>query len=402
MLTHQEYETEYEQIFKEVNENRGNLPPANIIIAGITGSGKSTLINSVFGEELAKTGTGGAVTDHIQFYKKDGVPVRIWDTVGLELDRNVTMTTIQNIRQIISDKTENKNDKFDRIHAIWYCIQATGDRFQDEEVKFIYELKKLGVPFIIVLTKCFSKKKNEAFEREAQGILREHDLDIPIVKVLAQPWEVDFDDETREIPSKGLEELINLTADKLPDFICESFIAAQKVEKEIKRRQAEEVIIRYCKAAKKSIGMKIPIFNVFQVKDKKKGIVALFKEIGMLYNTQLDDDMIDHIYDASIGEWKGKAAILLNPFPNKTYNMAQAFFNKKVIGQPGFENDDLEFTKFQMAAMLITWAGYSWIEAIEKHWDELIKAQTKQARDQTIKKMVEALKQYMQPKQVEK
>ena len=35
------------------NLDQENLPTANIIIAGVTGSGKSTLINAVFGQGLA-------------------------------------------------------------------------------------------------------------------------------------------------------------------------------------------------------------------------------------------------------------------------------------------------------------------------------------------------------------
>ena len=59
---------------------------ANVVVAGITGAGKSTLINAVFGHELAKTGTGRPITEQIAEYQSDDFPIRIWDTVGLELD----------------------------------------------------------------------------------------------------------------------------------------------------------------------------------------------------------------------------------------------------------------------------------------------------------------------------
>ena len=46
-------------IESQVNQYREEkLPTANIIVAGITGTGKSTLINAVFGENIAKTGVG--------------------------------------------------------------------------------------------------------------------------------------------------------------------------------------------------------------------------------------------------------------------------------------------------------------------------------------------------------
>ena len=50
-----------------------NLKTLNIIVAGKTGVGKSTLINSVFREKLAETGMGKPVTDHMRKISKKGV-----------------------------------------------------------------------------------------------------------------------------------------------------------------------------------------------------------------------------------------------------------------------------------------------------------------------------------------
>ena len=81
-----------------------NLPTANIIVAGITGTGKSTLINAVFGTELARTGSGRPVTEHIDEYQNEEIPVHIWDTVGLELNSETTKKSIQSIKDTIANK----------------------------------------------------------------------------------------------------------------------------------------------------------------------------------------------------------------------------------------------------------------------------------------------------------
>lgn len=99
------------------NLEREELPTANIIVAGITGAGKSTLLNAIFGSELAETGKGRAVTSHMAEYGQEGMPVHIWDTVGLELDAEKTKQSILAIKSTISEKTMSK-DMFDRIHAI--------------------------------------------------------------------------------------------------------------------------------------------------------------------------------------------------------------------------------------------------------------------------------------------
>ena len=149
-------EEQYEKLLQEIDKMQNEeqqFPPANIIVAGITGAGKSTLLNSVFGEELAVTGIGKPQTDQAKSYQSDDVPIRIWDTVGFEMseDGKRTAETLNAISEIIASKSDSK-DSFDRIHAIWYCINASAHRIQSTEADFIAKLTRLGVPFIIVMT----------------------------------------------------------------------------------------------------------------------------------------------------------------------------------------------------------------------------------------------------------
>ena len=130
---------------------RDDLPTANIMVAGITGTGKSTLLNAVFGAEVAATGKGRPVTEQIDEYQSADIPIHIWDTVGLELDSEKTKESINAIRETIAQKAESK-DQFDRVHAIWYCINSGSSRYQGAELDFIKNLHSIGVPFIIVLT----------------------------------------------------------------------------------------------------------------------------------------------------------------------------------------------------------------------------------------------------------
>lgn len=383
---------EYNDFRNEVRSMDGELPPANIIIAGITGSGKSTLINAVFGKQKAKSGFGGAVTSKMEQYYEEGAPVSIWDTVGLELKPEVTEKTISDIKELIRKKGENEENKFDRIHTIWYCIQAVGSRIQDPEIEFISKMHRLGVPFIIVLTKCINKKGDIAFSERIAKLLSDNEVyNIPIIRVLAEDWEIDEDMVAKK---KGLQELIDETAKNLETSIVKSFFAAQKIDKEMKRNEAEKIIIEYCTKAKKSVADHIPIVNIFTT---SSAITKMFKDIGFMYNTQLSGPDIERISNYTIGEWKGKVFSLLNPLPMS--KEVEAFFNNKVRGKIGFENTDLEFGYFERAAQLITWSGYSWIFAIEEFWDELIKAESGKARDEVIQKMIERLKNYMKKHQ---
>ena len=74
-----------EECIKAINEKIRNLKTLNIIVAGKTGVGKSTLINAVFRENLAETGMGRPVTTHMRKICKKDFPLNIYDTRGFEL-----------------------------------------------------------------------------------------------------------------------------------------------------------------------------------------------------------------------------------------------------------------------------------------------------------------------------
>ena len=105
-----------------IAEKIKNLNTLNIIVAGKTGVGKSTLINAVFRDKLAETGMGKPVTDHMRKISKKGIPLAIYDTKGFELGRDVQQQVKQEVMETIS-KGLATQDINKAIHCIWYCIK---------------------------------------------------------------------------------------------------------------------------------------------------------------------------------------------------------------------------------------------------------------------------------------
>lgn len=346
--------------------DREDLPTANIVVAGITGSGKSTLINAVFGSDLAKTGTGRPITQNINDYNIPEIPIRIWDTVGFELDSEKTKRAIQDIRQTIADKAKSKN-QFDRIHAIWYCIQEGANRYQSSETDFVKSLYELGVPFIIVITKSITDDEyaNTICEiNRTVGIGK-----IEVIPVLAQEYKT----KLGAIPAFGLGKLVNMTLEKLPEFIRSGFVAAQKVDVALKRIECEKIVVECAKAAKEGFLDKVPLINLFTT-DKK--VKTMFGKICKIYNATLSDIYLEQVTDNMTVTWKKNMGWLANPFVNKYKNKLEELL-KKMSGDGDWNVEKQEFTDWERSALMITYYGYLFVLSIEEVWSEATEEQLK-------------------------
>lgn len=369
----QKQKIEEEDFKKKVDSlDKDKLPTANIMVAGITGTGKSTLLNAIFGADLAETGKGRPVTAHIDEYQSVDVPIHIWDTVGLELDSEKTKESINSIRQTIAEKAEAK-DQFDRVHAIWYCINSGSNRYQGAELDFIKNLHSIGVPFIIVLTQCIGDPDEiNQFEKQ----IREMNVamgmgDIEIVQVCAKPFKL----RGFTIDAFGLDKLVDKTLERLPEFIKGGFIAAQRVSQAQKRAQCEDIIFEYVDVAQRGFWDKVPIVNAL-VTDSK--IKKMFTKIGRLYNTVLPDESINTIIrDLGSIDLENAFFGLISPFYKKYNEKLDKLFAEKK--KQGFSVEVQKLEKSERVARMLAFYGYNFLDAIEDVWEELTEDQLKKA-----------------------
>ena len=123
----------------------------NILFLGRTGAGKSTLINLILGEKKSfEGGTGfSATSKDLIIYKKNGVPIRLYDVKGIE-----NQETLNNYAEILSNYNGNKKKSIDSLNAIFYCIQfKTGTIIEEMEFKIFYKLICYDIPIIFIITK---------------------------------------------------------------------------------------------------------------------------------------------------------------------------------------------------------------------------------------------------------
>lgn len=345
---------------------------ANIIIAGVTGAGKSTLINAVFGNDLAATGKGRPVTDVISEYSNPDVPVRIWDSVGFEIGNNndgvsKAKDSIKKIKQTIQHQS-SKNE-VDHIHAIWYCINQGGSRYQETEADFVKELHSVGVPFVIVITQCVDE--DDSFAKEVDELNRKNGIiDIPVIEVLAQ-------DRTFRgggcIPAFGLDDLVDKTLEMLPNFIKGSFIAGQQIKVVLKREECEDIITKYENMAKNGTWDKVPFINIKTV-DKK--FQKMTKEIFAIYNQILSEEAYNDIIFSLSRTWSKELfswCIIPTRFSKSQQKLEKLMRHIENKGSEGLDLKDRGYENNEKSARMITYYGYTLLMSIEDVWSMIRK-----------------------------
>ena len=279
-----------------------NLNNLNIVVAGKTGVGKSTLINSVFREKLAETGMGKPVTQHVRSFTKKGVPLTIYDTRGFELSQEVQEEVKKEVLDIISLGFATK-DINKAIHCIWYCINTASNRVEPEEIEWIRQLSQANqitqVPIIIVLTQSFSKKNADALRKA----LLEENLDVvQIVPVLADDYEID---ETYTAKAFGLDVLIKVMGEALPEELMDTLQNVQIVALDEKKRRAHAAVATASLAAVGIGATPIPFDDAFVLIPTQIGMIAT---ITVIFGFDVNKSIITALLSSTLGS--GGATLL--------------------------------------------------------------------------------------------
>jgi uncharacterized protein (DUF697 family)/GTPase SAR1 family protein len=271
----------------------------NLVIFGKTGVGKSTLINAIFGEEVARTGIGEPVTRGSHLYLDKIGHLGIVDTQGLEVGKDN--------KEIIADlnsamKGMRKMPLSDQIHVAWYCVRGMDRRFEDTEAEFIQRLDELGLPVIVVLTQVPMRDGHlhpDAVEL-AQRIEAKR---LPIVgsrpfMTYAKP------DPFTGQAAYGLTEVLDATFRVAPEGVHGALVAAQEIDHVRKAKEAQKHIGIAAASAAAAAASPIPFSDAAMLVPIQLSMMA---RIAQIYKIKFDRAALMAIASATAATSAGRA-----------------------------------------------------------------------------------------------
>lgn len=267
-------------------EARHHFGRFNLAVIGNTGVGKSSLINAVFGRDLAKVGKGMPVTSGVHYYHDQSLG--IWDFEGFEIGS--TQSPGETLRGHLAKIA--KGPKEQRISAVWYCVLSQADRLTQPDVAMIRELHESGLPVLVVLTKVnWSKstiggfKPPEDVEKFKQWLENPVEDDgsrihVPIERVVLTSTV----GKHGKGAGHGLGELVEETLALSPEDEKDAFRIAQRLNLPWKRQLARPVIAAGSASAAAAAAVPIPIADAATIAPIQ---IAMMGRISAIYDLDL-------------------------------------------------------------------------------------------------------------------
>lgn len=224
---------------EEYAQALNSLGRFNLAIFGKTGTGKSTLVNAIFGQDVAATGTGRPVTTGLDYYVHPNGILGVYDSRGFETGE-AGDRILKALEDIVS--ASRGGEASAQIHAAWYTVRWSDRRFEEHQGAFVRRLHDLGLPVLFVLTQVPCNTQGQIHEEAlefaryvaAQGLPLAGEGRVFLTNAKADPFlgTVVF----------GLQELLDATFDTIPEVAVAALSAAQQLDWGRKRQAAKRII----------------------------------------------------------------------------------------------------------------------------------------------------------------
>lgn len=360
--------------FLEANESaKSRYGRFNLAVIGGTGVGKSSLINAVFGRDLAKVGRGLPVTRGANYYHDDSLG--IWDLEGFEIGSATSPAdTLRANLAIIAARPA-----IEQISVVWYCVLSKADRLTPPDIAMIRELDAAGLPVILVLTKVDWSKNPLTGSRTPPKDVEEFttwlqepvDADgapihLPIERVILT--------STRNKHGKGtghgLGELVAETLALSPEDEKDAFRIAQRLNLPWKREMARPVVAAAATAAATAAAVPIPVADAMALAPIQLGMMG---RIAAIYDLELKTMMsasaIAQLGVQISGQALARSFLKLIPGAGSVIGASVAFALTAAMGEGWVRLcEQVHLGKIDVAKIAEEWGAYapSFLDVVRK------------------------------------
>ena len=307
-----------DEFVKDVERERVKLggKRPNVLVCGYTGCGKTSLIQAVCGDDLVPADAiGDAKPTTTGFDEYASEHIRIWDSKGLEPGEGeqvfaAMLTGFLKERRMSSDVDSH-------VHLVWYTIQGPGARITDCDLELLTSVLA-NEHVIVVLSKADIARPEQIGAMRARlteaGIDPEH-----IVSA-----------SDRQSGAQGCKELVELTQRLLPAACRDSFLEAQRIDREARieaitqKKGKASAIIAAATATAIGIGATpIPVADAALLIPVQTGMVAGLAALYGLRQEALQHAVLPFVARV-VGLYAASSLLKLLPFLGSMINAGVA------------------------------------------------------------------------------
>lgn len=309
------------------------MEKGNVLVIGNSGVGKSTLINSVLGEDLAETswGTSGT-TKELKIYENKELPFRIIDTVGFEPSFFKERRAINAVRNWSKESAKIDNGE-KQINTIWFCVDGTSRKLFPKAIKDLSSATKMweSIPIIVVITKSYSVPEREENIQMVQNAFARQKVSKNlkyVVPVVAATYVLN---ESAFAAPEGITELIDKTNECLPEGIKGAYQDINNYK--LKRKNVmSQSLIGTATAAGVVVGaIPIPIADAALLVPVETAEVTSLSKIYEIDKGEKSNTFINSIIEAGTVSMAAKALIgAIKAIPG--INIGGAVLNAVIAG----------------------------------------------------------------------
>ena len=230
-----EFEYSQEKLDEELRKFQETFKKPNILICGQTGAGKSSIVNFIFKDEVAKVSNAKPCTTDITLYK--GEDVNIFDSEGYEMGKE------EHYKEMLFDnflcKNEHKGiDGDESVHVVWYVINGAGKKITDYDALLLKRIlaEKYKVCIIISQIDQMTMTQLNELVNGAKAITNSI-VNVSIFRTSTDRAAIEYRDGNGN-KLTDWDELVEWSIAQMPDMCKDRFASALKAGLKEKRDRA--------------------------------------------------------------------------------------------------------------------------------------------------------------------